>query len=413
MVTPAPNPLRVSGGKRCFQIIALSHWRVEMPKANLTNSFCAAAQCPPEKRRLDWYDTGTTGFTLACHASGTKSYEFRYHDVYGKLRQRRIAPHGTITFAEAQKIAKKWRANVIMGGDPAAEKAQKKAVPTYAELASQHLEYARLHLRRPENVERVIRVHLLPRFGPERADAISTQVVAQWLAKKRKTLAPATVEKLKVTLGRSFQLAIKRGLITFNPVQGIPREKFNNVRDRFLNSEEASRLLVAAEQSLNPQLASILELLILTGVRKRELLDARWEQVDVGRKLLFLPMTKNGSGRHVPLSKAALDIIEALPRFDDCPWVIPNPATKKPYTDLKRSFDTARRQAGLSDVTIHTLRHTCASFLVAANVDLFAVGKILGHKSVASSQRYSHLANDTLLAAVEAGAAKMQGGSVK
>lgn len=379
-----------------------------MPKAKLDRAFCLTAQCEPGKKRTDYYDTSITGFTLACHASGTKSFEFRYQDTYGKLRQRRIAPYGDVSVSEAQKIARKWRADVIMGGDPAAQKAEKKAVPTYAELAAQHLEHARLHLRRPENVERIIRVHLLPRFGRERADAMTSQMISSWLAEKRKTLAPATVEKLKVTLGRSFQLAVKKGLITSSPVQGIPREKFNNMKDRFLTSEEAARLIAAAKQSENPQLANIIALLLYTGARKRELLDARWEHVDLARKLWFLPMTKNGSGRHVPLSQPALAVIDQLPRFNGCPWLVPNPVTRKPYTDLKRAFDTARRAAGLRDVTIHTLRHSCASFLVNANVDLFAVGKILGHKNVASTQRYSHLANETLLAAVEAGAAKMR-----
>lgn len=383
-----------------------------MPKVKLDHAFCLTARCAPGRKRTDFYDTATTGFTLACHQSGTKTFEFRFQDAYGRLKQRRISPYGDISFAEAQKIARKWRAEVIMGGDPAAQKAEKKAVPTNAELAEQHLEYARLHLRRPENVERVIRVHLLPRFGRERADAITTQAIARWLAEKRKGgLAPATVEKLKVTLSRSFELAFKAGAkgIVRNPVHGIPREKFNNARDRYLSPGEAARLLAAAEQSANPQLKSIIGLLLLTGARKRELLDARWENIDLERKLWFLPMTKNGNSRFVPLSQAAVDIIKALPRFENCPWLLPNPSSKKktPYTDLKHPFDTARRLASLPDITIHGLRHSAASAMVNAGVDLFAVGKVLGHKNIASSQRYSHLANDTLMAAVEAGAAKL------
>lgn len=381
-----------------------------MPKLSLTHLNCLTAHCEPGKARTDYYDQSITGFTLEVRRSGNRTYAFRYQDQYGKLRQRRIAPYGDITFAEAQKIARRWRAEVIMGGDPAVEKAAKKAVPTYAELAAQHLEYANRHLRRPENVERIVRVHLLPRFGCERADAITTQEVAKWLAEKRKAgLSAATVLKIKVTMGRSFQLAIKAGTagVRFNPVQGIPHEKFNNAKDRFLTSEEAARLMQAAGQSINPQLKNIIGLLLLTGARKRELLDARWEHIDREAKLWFLPMTKNGTSRYVPLSKAALDIIDQLPRFDGCPWLLPNPATNAPYTDLKHPFDHARKLAGLPDVTLHSLRHSAASFMVNAGIDLFAVGRVLGHRSVASSGRYAHLANDTLLAAVEAGAAQM------
>jgi site-specific recombinase XerD len=90
--------------------------------------------------------------------------------------------------------------------------------------------------------------------------------------------------------------------------------------------------------------------------------------------------------------------------------MLANPRTKKPYTDLKHPFDTARRKARIHDLRIHDLRHSAASFMINAGVDLFTVGRILGHADHQSTMRYSHLANDTLLAAVEAGAAKMQGG---
>ena len=85
---------------------------------------------------------------------------------------------------------------------------------------------------------------------------------------------------------------------------------------------------------------------------------------------------------------------------------MPNPDTLKPYVSIKRAWQTARDAAGLPGFRLHDIRHAAASFLVAAGVDLFAVGKVLGHASYQSTQRYSHLANDTLLAAVEAGSAK-------
>ena len=103
-----------------------------------------------------------------------------------------------------------------------------------------------------------------------------------------------------------------------------------------------------------------------------------------------------------------MDIIEALPKWDGCPWLLPNPAKLKPYYDLKRPWDTARDAAGLADLHIHDLRHSAASFMINAGIDLFAVGRILGHADHQSTMRYSHLANDTLMAAVEAGAKQMQ-----
>lgn len=381
-----------------------------MPKAKLDASICLTATCQPGKKRTDYYDTVCTGFTLECHRSGTKTYTFRYQDQYGRQTQRRIGGYGDITFAQAQKVAKKLRAEVTMGGDPAAAKAEKKAVPTYADLAAQHQAFAESYQKTPGNTETVLRTHVLPRWGKKRLDEITTPEVANWLGELRSSgLAPATVEKIRITFNRSFELALKWQTpgVKFNPVRGIPRPKYNNARDRYLSSDDAERLLRACAESINPQLRNIVGLLLLTGARKRELLDAKWENVNVERKVWFIPTSKTGKARYVPLSKPALDLIAGLPRYDKCAWLLPNPKTKKPYTDIKHPWETAREAAGLDGLHLHDLRHSAASFMINAGIDLFAVGRILGHADHQSTMRYSHLANDTLMQAVEAGAAKM------
>ncbi len=380
-----------------------------MPKVKLDATFCLTASCKPGSKRTDYYDTGTIGFVLECQSSGTKTYAFRYQDQYGKLKQRRISPYGDISFAEALKRARTWRAEVIMGGDPAAQKAEKKAILTYNELADQHLAYVKTYSRNPFNTDSILRVHLRPKWGGKRLDEITTPDVAKWLGELRLSgKAPATVEKIRVTFNRSFELALRWQTpgVKGNPLRGIQRPKIANARDRFLSSAEAARLLKAADASLNPQLGNIVRLLLLTGARKRELLDARWENLDLDRRAWFIPTAKTGS-RYVPLSQAALDVIDKLPRYKDCPWLLPNSETRKPYTDIKHPWETARAAAGLDGLHIHDLRHSAASFMINAGIDLFAVGKVLGHADHQSTMRYAHLANDTLLAAVEAGAAKM------
>lgn len=181
---------------------------------------------------------------------------------------------------------------------------------------------------------------------------------------------------------------------------------FDNACERFLTAEEAARLREAAAQSHNTQLQHIVGLLLLTGARVRELLDARWEHVDVEKRTWLIPTSKTGKPRRVPLPTPALAIIEALPRFKDCPWLLPNPDTLKPFVSIKHAWQRAIKVAKLPGLRIHDLRHSSASFMINSGVDLFAVGKVLGHASYQSTQRYAHLANDTLLAAVEAGAAK-------
>lgn len=381
-----------------------------MPKVKLDATFALTAQCLKGRNRTDYFDTAITGFVLEVRSTGGKTYYLRYFDKHGRQRQHRIAKYGDITFEKARKEAGRLRSEVVLGGDPAKEKEQQRAVPTYGEFAKQHLAHAETYQRSYACTEMTIRRHILPRWGKRHLDEIRQPEVAQWLAEKRKEgLAPATVEKIRVTFGRSFELAIQWNIpgVDRNPARGIKRPPLNNARDRFLTAEEAKRLHAAVAMSHNRQLKHIVGLLLLTGARVRELLDAEWKNVDVERRLWFIPTSKTGKSRHVPLSQAAIDIINSLPRFDRCPYLIPNPRTKKPFTDIKRPWQTARDKAELPDLRIHDLRHSAASFMINAGIDLYAVGKVLGHANHASTLRYSHLANSTLLAAVEAGAAKL------
>lgn len=379
-----------------------------MPKIKLDHTFCLTAQCEPGRRKTDYWDVIVSGFVLEARSSGGKTYYLRYFDAAGRQRQHKIGGHGEITFDQAKKAAQRLRSEVVLGGSPAEAEAEKKAIPTYAELAEQHIAHAKTYQKRPENTEAVIRGHLIPRFGKLLLTEISQQEVAKWLAEKRDSgLAPATVEKLRVTLGKSFALAATWNLPggQANPVRGIPRPKYSNARSRYLSAPEAARLRVAIEGSRNKRLADIVWLLLLTGARVSELLHAKRADVDTARKVWFIPDSKTGKSRHVPLSGAAIEIIDKLPTYDKCDLLIPNPKTKKPFVSIKHSWDTARTEAKLPGVRIHDLRHSAASFMINAGIDLYAVGRVLGHADHKSTMRYSHLANDTLLSAVEAGAA--------
>ena len=381
-----------------------------MPKIKLDASTCLNAGCEPGKRKTDYWDTHIAGFVLEVRESGGKTYYLRYFDQTGRQRQHKIGGHADITFDQARKAARRLRSEVVLGGDPSGAKDDKKAIPTYAELSAQHLAHARTHMKSYDSLETIMRLHILPRWGKHRLDEITSQAVAKWLGEKSdEGMMPATVEKLRASFGRSFELGRRWGIAgcTTNPTRGIQRPKFDNKRERFLSAEEAGRLLKAAGKSLNPQLRPIVGLLLLTGARVSELLHAEWRHVDVDRRAWLIPVSKTGKSRYVPLSRAAIDILDQLPRFGGCPYVVPNPETRLPFVSIKHGWQKARRDARLSDLRIHDLRHSAASFMINAGIDLFAVGKVLGHADYKSTMRYSHLANETLLSAVEAGASEL------
>ena len=152
----------------------------------------------------------------------------------------------------------------------------------------------------------------------------------------------------------------------------------------------------AVQASVNPMLQYIIPMLILTGARKREVLDAKWEEFDLERKQWRISITKAGKPRYVPLSDGVLQMLASMPH-DDSPWIFPNYKTRKPYVSIFYSWITGRKQAGLAEVRIHDLRHSFASFLVNAGRSLYEVQKILGHTQIKTTQRYAHLSQDTLL----------------
>ena len=113
--------------------------------------------------------------------------------------QRKIGALGDITFDQAKKLAKRLRSEVVLGGDPAAQKAEKKAIPTYDALADQHYDYIKTYQKNPGNTEAIMRVHLRPKWGKKRLDEIKSQEIAKWLAELRQAgKAPATIEKIRI-----------------------------------------------------------------------------------------------------------------------------------------------------------------------------------------------------------------------
>jgi integrase len=316
-----------------------------MPKLKLDNTSALLAYCEEGKKKTDYWDTTVRGLVLEVRASGGRTFYFRYQDQHGRQRQHKICAFGDLTLDKVRKEAQRLRSEVVLGGDPAGKKAEAKAIPTYASFADQHLAHVKTYQRSYETTEMYIRRHIKPRWGKHLLSEITKQDVAKWLADKAgEGLAPATVEKIRVIFGRSFELALEWNIpgVTRNPTHGIKRPPINNARDRYLTAAEAQRLRKAVAVSRNTQLKFIVGLLLLTGARVSELLNAKWEHIDLERRLWLIPTSKTGKHRHVPLSKAAVEIIEQLPTFERCSWLLPNPATKKPFTDIKHAWQKAR-----------------------------------------------------------------------
>ena len=140
----------------------------------------------------------------------------------------------------------------------------------------------------------------------------------------------------------------------------------------------------------------IIKLLLLTGARKREILDARWEDIDLSLGTLKIPLSKSGKPRYIVLSLVAVDLLKSIPRLTSAPWVFVNEITRRPPRSIFYAWDTIRRRVGIENVRLHDLRHSYASFLVNSGHSLYEVQSLLGHANASMTQRYAHLSQGRL-----------------
>ncbi len=175
--------------------------------------------------------------------------------------------------------------------------------------------------------------------------------------------------------------------------------KERNGRTRYLIQAECKALLEACpSKTLN----QIVELALNTGMRRSELFHLEREHVNLREGFLEILDQKNGEYDTIPLNERAIEILKSVPVRLDSQYVFPGEKPGKPFCDLKRQFEKAVTKAKLEGVTFHTLRHTAASHMVMAGVDLATIKAILRHKDYKTTLRYSHLSQDHKKAAVEA-----------
>ena len=311
----------------------------------------------------------------------------------------------SLSLADARAAAQKITRSIALGDNPKQQRQEGKLVPTISEfIHERYIPFVAGYKRSWECDRGLFKNHIEPRWGKKYLDQITKADLITLFAEHRKTHAPGSCNRLLILLRYMFNLAIKWETpgITKNPTAGFPLMTEDNKHERFLSTEEAEVLYTHLKLSDNPMLQFIVPMLILTGARKREVLDARWEDFDVERRTWRIHTTKLGRPRHVPLSDGAVSLLKSVPKFDGCLWAFPNPKTLKPYVSIHCSWDSARKAAGLSDVRIHDLRHSFASFLVNAGRTLYEVQHLLGHTQIKTTQRYSHLSQDTLLDASNA-----------
>ena len=336
---------------------------------------------------------------LEVRASGGKTYYQRYTDERGRERQFKIGPADVLTLRQARRKALQIKAEAILGDDPQQARQVRRSIPTLRWFVDErYLPFVKGYKRSWKTDETVLRIHILPELGRYFLDEIRPEFIIEVTNKMRtEGYAPGTVARIIVILRYVFNLAGKWKVLPHgtNPASGIPVPP-DVQRSRYLSKLEAARLLASIRADENQIAAKAIMLLFLTGARRNEVTQAEWSYIDWQRSTLFVPKSKNGQPRYIQLNSTAIELLKSVPRIDGNPYIFPTPTTGRPMPHLFFPWDRIRKRAGLTDLRLHDLRHSFASFLVNNGQRLYEVQKLLGHSNLRSTQRYAHLSPDRL-----------------
>ena len=356
-----------------------------------------------EKDTVFW-DSELPGFGVRVYPSGSKVYVVQTR-AGGKAAQRvTVGRHGVVTAEEARRRAALVVARIKAGEDPVAEPlaARPAEGPTVAEIARRWLEeHVAVHCKpKTESTYRLmVEKHILPVLGKMPALAVEHAHATELHHRLRAT--PVMANQVVDTLSRIYNAAGDRGQLPedCNPCRLVAKNR-ERKRERFLTDAELRRLGAVLDDAgwgkgISVHAAAAIRLLLLTGCRRGEILNLRWDEVDLAARELRLPDTKTGP-RTIALSREAADVLAAVPRVEGNPFVIPGKIRGKAMRNLNDPWDEVCRRAGVKDVRLHDCRHSFASRALALGESLPMIGRLLGHTQVETTARYAHLAKDSV-----------------
>jgi len=337
---------------------------------------------------------------------GSNVWWIRYTNEQGRRVAFRVGTHSAAVHVYQQRTAA-IRLGVLLPGSP------RRGVK-FSELVADAIKFSEKHHRASKDFKQ--RVNLaLDEFGDRVAESITTRELQDWIDEmaEEREWTGGTQNRFKSSLSTVFREGMRANKVTVNPARLIRRSKESLGRVRFLSYDEEAKLRKAIAATVPGRIKdegesafAQLDIALHTGMRKSEQFSSAWEQVDLERGFIYLSMTKNSTDRFVTLNSAAVEVLRRLQeRHKEIG--LPKDSTlfhskrEGLIRNPRKWFATALEQAGIEGVTWHTLRHTFASRLVMAGVDLKTVQELMGHKTIAMTARYAHLAPTHKLQALE------------
>lgn len=348
-------------------------------------------------------DRKVPGLGLMTLPSGVQTWYLRFREPGGRQQTHKIGRAEIVNRTMAREEAHKLLADVARGNVPT----KVRRLPTMADLHQrmQAEHYGRLRERTSREYDRLWRVLVLPAMGAMKVEQVERRDVIGLLAPLSPVSANRALQMLKAAFNKAelWQLRPDHS----NPCRRIPKQP-EPLRERYLTREETVQLLAALDAfPLTPlrwRFVQLIRLLLLTGCRVGEIVRGRWEWFQEETAVLLIPSAHHKTGndgkmRKVHLAPAAVAILRELQTQAKTPWIIAGHGDHH-LIGYQKLWEELLRNTEIINLRIHDLRHNFASVGISqAGLTLTEVGKLLGHASPVTTQRYAHLADEAAAAA--------------
>ena len=353
-----------------------------MPRLKLTKSAIDALPTPTTD--TVYWDAAAPGFGLKVTPKGRKVFVVLYRTggSGSRLRKYTIGPYGRVTLHQARVAAQKVFAAKLEGRDPAAEKraARRRVVADRVEdllesFISQHVSQN----RSAAEISRLLRREIGQPWTGKSIHEVTKRDVVDLVMAIVERGAPLAANKVLKSMKTFLNWCVGRAVLDHSPADGVPFPTKEVARDRVLSDEELGRVMRAA-RTIDGPYGSLVEFLALTGQRREEAAQLRWDEINLDQAIWTIPgsRTKNGKAHIVHLSAQALALIERLKR--DGPFVLAIPSGKpfRQFSRFKRKLDSI---CGVTDWCLHDFRRTCVSGMAGLGIPPHIADKILNHQA--------------------------------
>lgn len=275
---------------------------------------------------------------------------------------------------------------------------------TFDELVEKFMkEHAPLRAEKTQKSYKTSKNNLRKYFTGMTLAEITADRISDYMQKRKEQgVTVATINREFAMLSKAFNLARKRWKwCKDNPCGDIEKEAENNQIERYLLPEEEERLLKASE--CYQELPDIIRIALNTGMRQGEIINLKWNNIDLFKKTITVLKTKNKQVKTIPMNDTVFNILLERSKVRSMSGYIfvGTGGERMSQNAIAHYFDHTRRKAGMQDFRFHDLRHTAASRMVQNKIDIYIVSKILGHKDIRTTMRYAHHNPDSLRAGVK------------